>query len=40
MYATGKGIIKGIFNPEFRLTSYNYQNEDIEVMEILTKSGR
>lgn len=40
MYASSKGHIKGIFNPDYKLVQYSYQSDEIEAIEILTKSGR
>jgi hypothetical protein len=35
-----KGIIRGIFNPENRLSNYNLFNNEIEGIEVLNKRGR
>lgn len=35
-----KGIIRGIFNPEYRLSNYNLLNNEIEAIEILNSKGR
>lgn len=40
LYSQTKGTIRGIFNPECRLTQYNLLTYDIEATEVLTKQGR
>ena len=35
LYVQSKGVIKGIFNPEFRLSQYNFQGDEIEAIELL-----
>lgn len=35
-----KGIIRGIFNPENRLSNYNLLNNEIEAIEVLNSRGR
>lgn len=34
------GIIRGIFNPELRLSNYNLFNNEIEAFEVLNQKGR
>lgn len=40
LYSSSKGTIRGIFNPDFKLTQYNLITNEIEAMEVLTKKGR
>ena len=37
LYAQSKGIVRGIFNQDNRLTQYHVASNDIEAIEILTK---
>jgi hypothetical protein len=40
LYSQIKGIIRGIFNPEYRLTQYNLLTNEIEAIEVLSRKGR
>jgi hypothetical protein len=40
LFSQVKGIIRGIFNPENRLSNYNLFNNEIEAIEVLNKRGR
>lgn len=35
-----KGIIRGVFNPDNRLSNYNLLNNEIEAIEVLNRGGR
>lgn len=40
LFSQIKGIIRGIFNPELRLSNYNLINNEIEAIEVLNSRGR
>jgi len=40
LFSAMKGIIRGIFNPDNRLSNYNLLNNEIEAIEILNSRGR
>lgn len=40
LFSQMKGIIRGIFNPENRLSNYNLLNNEIEAIEVLNGRGR
>jgi hypothetical protein len=40
LYAQTKGLIKGIFNPEVPLNSYQVSANEVEAIEIVTREGR
>ena len=40
LYSSSKGIIRGIFNNEYRMTSYNMLTNEVEAIEVLTRKGR
>ena len=40
LYSQTKGTIRGIFNPEYRLTQYNLLTNEVEAIELLTRKGR
>jgi hypothetical protein len=40
LFSQIKGIIRGIFNPDNRLTNYNLLNNEIEAIEVLNSRGR
>ena len=40
LYSQTKGVIRGIFNHEYRLTQYNLLTNEVEAIEVLTKKGR
>ena len=40
LYSQSKGIIRGIFNSEYRLTQYNLLTNEVEAIETLSRKGR
>jgi hypothetical protein len=40
LYSQLKGIIRGIFNPDFRLLHYSLITNEVEAIEVLTRKGR
>ena len=40
LYSSSKGVIRGIFNSEFKLTQYNLLTNEIEAIEVLNRKGR
>ena len=40
LFSQSKGIIRGIFNPDNRLSNYNLLNNEIEAIEVLNRRGR
>lgn len=40
LYSQIKGIIRGIFNQEYKLTQYNLITNEIEAIEVLSRKGR